>query len=87
MKVLPEKRKELLQTLSSIGEVLRNECGFQDTSVYQNIESENELLFLEEWLTQKDADAHLVSDIFTVLIGAGSLLLQPLEIVIHGTDQ
>jgi len=87
MKAWPVKRKELVQTLSSIVDQVRKEGGNLKAGVYQSIEDENELLLIEEWSNRKDADAHLDSDIFTVLRGAGSLMLQTPEIVIHAVDQ
>jgi quinol monooxygenase YgiN len=87
MRVLPEKRKELLQTLSSIVQQVRNESGCRRAVVFQNVEDDNELLLIEEWTSQKDSDAHLDSDLFTVLRGAGGLMLQPPEIVINAVDQ
>ena len=50
---------------------------------YQDVESENDFLVVGEWATQKDLDDHLRSDIFTVLLGAGILMVRPPEIVIH----
>jgi quinol monooxygenase YgiN len=38
---------------------------------------------VEEWATQQDSDDHLQSDIFKVLMGAGSLMRRPLEIAMH----
>ena len=87
MKVMPAKRQELLMTLHSIVDQVQNENGYLEAGIYQGAEDENELLLIEEWSTQKDADAHLDSDIFTVLWGAGSLMLWPPEIVIHAVDQ
>ncbi len=82
MKVLPVKRRELLQTLSSIVEQVRNESGCRRAVFFQNVEDDNELLLIEEWSTQKDSDAHLDSDLFTILKGAGGLMSEPAEIVI-----
>jgi len=82
MKVLSAKQKELLQTLSSIAEQVRNESGCLKIIVFQNVEDDNELLILEEWSTQKDSDAHLDSELFTILKGAGGLMCQPPEIVV-----
>jgi quinol monooxygenase YgiN len=87
MKVLPVKRRELLQTLNSIAKQVRNESGCLKAVVFQNVEDDNELLLIEEWTSQKDSDAHLDSDLFTVLRGAGGLMLQPPEIVINAVDQ
>ena len=87
MKVLPIKRREILQTLSSIVEQVRNESGCLKAVVFQNVEDDNELLLKEEWSTEKESDAHLDSDIFTVLRGAGGLMHQSPEIVITAVDQ
>jgi len=81
--VRPEKRKELSQTLQSIMGQVRKESGCLHSGFYQDVENETEFLVLEEWATQKDSDDHLRSDIFTVLIGAGSLMHRPPEITIH----
>ena len=87
MKVLPVKRRELLLTLSSIVAQVRNENGCLNAVVFQNIEDDNELLMIEEWATPKDSDAHLASDLFTILKGAEGLMRQPPEIVITVADQ
>jgi quinol monooxygenase YgiN len=68
MKVRPEKCKELSQTFLSIVEKVRRESGCLHTSLYRNCENEEDFLIIEEWATQEDADEHLRSDIFTVII-------------------
>lgn len=83
IKVRPEKRKELSQTLHSIVRQVGNESGCRHAGFYQDVENENDIVVIEEWATQKDADGHLQSNIFTVLLGAGSLMSRPPEIVIH----
>ena len=83
IKVRPEKRKELSQTLLSIVEQVRKESGCMHAEFYQDVESETDFLVVEQWATPKDADDHLRSDLFTVLMGAGSLMRRPPEIVIH----
>jgi quinol monooxygenase YgiN len=87
MKVLPDKRRELLQTLSSIAQQIRNERGCRRAVFFQNVEDDNELLLIEEWSSQKDSDAHLDSDLFTILRGTRVLMRQPPEIVITAVDQ
>lgn len=87
MMVRPEKQKELSQTLLSIVEKVRKESGCLHSGFYQDVENENYFTVIEEWETQKDADDHLQSNIFTVLKGAGSLMRQPPEIVIHTVDR
>jgi quinol monooxygenase YgiN len=86
MKVKPEKRKELSQTLHSIVEKMRKESGCVHAGLYQDVENENDVFVIEEWETQEDSDNHLRSDIFTVLIGAKSLLRRPPEIMIHAVS-
>jgi quinol monooxygenase YgiN len=81
--VRPEKRKELSQTLQSIVEQVRKESGCLHARFYQEVESETDFLVVEEWATQKDSEDHLRSDIFTVLLGSGSLMRRPPEIVIR----
>ena len=83
----PEKRKELSQTLLSIVEQLRKESGCLDAGFYRNGENEEDFLVVEEWATQQDSDDHLRSDLFTVLMGAGTLMRRPPEIVIHTVDR
>jgi quinol monooxygenase YgiN len=85
--VKPEKRKELSQTLHSIVGQLRKESGCLHAGFYQSVENEKDFLVVEEWATQKDSDEHLRSDIFTVLLGAGSLMCRPPEIVIHPVNR
>jgi quinol monooxygenase YgiN len=86
MMVRPEKRKELSQTLRSIVAHVRKESGCLHSGFYQNIEDENQFLFIEEWLSQDDFAAHSQSDLFTVIKGTESLLQRPLEIVTHTVD-
>jgi len=83
LEVRPEKRKELSQTLLSIVEQLRKESGCLRAGFYRNAENEDDFLVVEEWATQKDWDEHRRSDIFTVLMGAGTLMRRPPDIVIH----
>jgi quinol monooxygenase YgiN len=86
MRVRPEKRKELSQTLLSIVEQVRKEHGCLHAGFYQDGENETDFLVVEEWETRKDSDDHLRSDLFAVLLGAGSLMRRPPDIVIHTVD-
>jgi hypothetical protein len=38
---------------------------------------------IQAWTSQQDSDDHMQSDIFAVLLGAGTLMHRPPEIVIH----
>jgi len=87
MNVRPEKRKELRQTIRSILQEVRKENGCVDSNFYRNAENENDFVLVETWETRKILDDHLRSDIFTVMMGAASLLSRPPEIMIHTVSQ
>jgi len=77
MNVLPEKQKELVQTLLSIMGSMEKETGCLSYALFGNIEDKNLLNLLEEWQTRKDLDHHLRSQMFGVLLGTKSLLYEP----------
>ena len=83
MRVLPEKRKELGQTLHSIVLQMKEESGCLESSFYQNAENENDFLIVEFWENRDALDDHLQSVRFTVLMGVRSLLTRPAEIILH----
>jgi quinol monooxygenase YgiN len=83
MRVPPEKRKELSQTIVSMIDSLRTEKGCLRFDFCQCIENENELRILEEWDTRENLDSHLKSDRFRVLRGAMNLLREPYEMMFH----
>jgi len=80
MKVLLQKRKELLQTVEALIQRTRKQNGCISCHFYQDIENENAFNLVEEWKTQVDLDNHLGSDHFGVLLGAMNLLSEPTEI-------
>jgi quinol monooxygenase YgiN len=59
MNVLPEKQKELVQTLLSMVESMEKEAGCLSYALFCNMEDKNLLNLLEEWQTRKDLDQHL----------------------------
>jgi quinol monooxygenase YgiN len=79
MNVLPEKRKELLQTVRALTSLTRKEDGCIRYHFYQDIEDENAFGLVAEWQTKRDLDNHLRSDRFGVLLGAMDLLCEPPE--------
>ena len=85
--MLPEKRRELAQTLLSIVEKVSKEKGCLQASVYQDCEDENKILVAEEWATQEETDAYLESDLFKVVLGAACLMQRSPEIVIHTVNR
>ena len=50
---------------------------------YQNVDKETDFLVVEEWASRKDSDDHLQSNIFAVVLGAGTLMRRPPEIMIR----
>jgi quinol monooxygenase YgiN len=83
MKVLPEKRMELSQTIVSLIGFIRTEKGCRRCDFYQSVEDENELCFLEEWDTRENLMTHLKSERFMVFRGAMNLLKEPYEMMLH----
>jgi len=83
MKVLPEKRMELSQTIASLIGSIRMEKGCNRCDFSQSNEDENRLFLLEEWDTQENLMCRLKSRRFKVLRGAMSLLREPYEMIFH----
>ena len=83
MKVLPEKRMELSQTIVLLIGSIRTEKGCRRCDFCQSIEDENRLFLLEEWDTRVNLMNHLKSRRFKVLRGAMNLLREPYEIMFH----
>ncbi len=77
MNVLPEKQKELVQTLLSMIGSMEKEAGCLSYALFYSIEDKTLLKFLAEWQTRKDLDHHFRSELFGVLLGTRSLLNQP----------
>ena len=82
MNVLPEKRKELVQTLLSMIEPMGKEAGCLSYAVSCDIEDKNRFNLLGEWETRQHLDHHMRADRFGVLLGTKSLLCEPLKIQI-----
>ena len=80
MTVPPEKRKEVLQTLTAILGPIRREHGCISCNCYVDVEAENNLYFRTLWKNSEELDIHLKSSHFGVLIGAMKLLNKEPEI-------
>jgi quinol monooxygenase YgiN len=59
MNVLPEKQKELVQTILSMIGPMEKEAGCLSCALFCNVEDKNLLNLFEEWQTRKDLDRHL----------------------------
>ena len=82
IRVLPKKRKELLQTIEALVAQVRNETGCMNGTFCQDVENDKAFLLLTEWRSRKDLENHIRSDRFSILLGASSLLEQPLAMKI-----
>ena len=87
MNVLPEKQKELVQTLLSMIGPMEKEAGCLSYALSCDIEDKNLLNLLEEWQTRKDLNHHFRSELFGVLLGTRSLLTEPHGIHIYTIRQ
>ena len=76
MHVLPEKQKEVVQTLQSLMAPMKNEEGCLSYALLCDIKDKNMLCVLEEWENRELLDLHFKSDIFGILLGIKSLLKQ-----------
>ena len=83
MNALPEKRKEVFQTLLSMIEVLRQEKGCRSCQIFQDIEDENVFSVVQKWEAREDLEHHMRSDLFSVLFGTNILLKEQQDIQIH----
>jgi quinol monooxygenase YgiN len=83
MNVLPEKQKEVMQTLLSMIEPAGKEKGCLSYDVFCDMEDNHVFSLIEEWETREDLDRHIRSERFGVLLGTKSLLTKPSEINIH----
>lgn len=86
LNVIPEKQKEVLQTLVSLISPLGNGSGCLSYRIFCDIEDKNVFNLISEWETRRDLDAHLKSEIFSVLLGTKSLLFEPMEIQIFAVS-
>jgi quinol monooxygenase YgiN len=87
MNVIPEKQKELVQTLVSMIASMEGEPGCLSYALYCNMEDRNRLNLLEEWQTRENFDHHLRSEMFGILLGTRSLLSEPHGIHIYTVHQ
>lgn len=83
MNVIPEKQKELMQTLLSMIESPEKKSGYLSSGIFCDIEDKNIFNMISEWETRQDLNRHMRYDRFSVLLGTKSLLCEPLQIQIY----
>ena len=82
MKARFGKSKEILQTLSGISSLVMLEKGCLRSHSYQDINDENNFFLIGEWETQQDLDKYLKSDLFSILLGIKTILVDAPEVKI-----
>lgn len=87
LNALPEKRKELMQTLVSIFEANGKEKGCLRYNILTDIHAPTVFNLIEEWSTREDLDRYIKSDRFSIILGTKSLLAGPMKIKIHSISQ
>ena len=83
MNALPEKQKEVMQTLLSMIDRAGQEEGCLSYEGFCDLEDDYVFSLIEEWATREDLNRHIRSEGFSVLLGAKSLLAEPVGIFIH----
>jgi quinol monooxygenase YgiN len=83
MNALPEKQKEVMQTLLTIIEPPKKKSGYLSYGIFCDIEDMNVFNLISEWKTRNHLEHYMKSDRFSVLLGVKSLLCEPLEIQIY----
>jgi len=86
MDVLPEKQKEVLQTLLSLIQPSGKDKGCLNYGIFCDIEDKNVFNLISEWETRQNIDHHMRSDSFSVLLGTKSLLREPMKIQIFSVS-
>jgi quinol monooxygenase YgiN len=79
MNVLPEKQKEVLQTLLLLIEPPGKATGCLRYGILNDVEDNNAFNLILEWETRQHLDQYMKSNKFSVLLGTKSLLCEPLE--------
>ena len=87
MNVLPQKQKEVLQTLLALLQQSEKEIGCLRYGIFSDIEEENVLNLISEWKTLDSLNQYMKSDCFSILLGLKSLLSEPLKMqILAGSD-
>jgi quinol monooxygenase YgiN len=74
IRVPPEKRTELFQTIGRLLDPIKNAKGCRTIDFYLDVTDENSTLLVSEWETEKDLNNYLNSNDFAVLRGAITVL-------------
>ena len=70
----PEKRKELLMTINSLLDPIRNQEGCRAYRFYGEATEQDSFMLMGEWETRNHWERHMHSEYFAVLLGSLELL-------------
>lgn len=82
MHALPEKQKEVLQTLLSMVESPEEEKGCLSYGISCDIQDNTVFNLISTWKTRQNLDQYMKSNRFSILLGIKSILYEPLKIQI-----
>lgn len=77
---LPQKRKEIIQTVRGLADQMAKADGCNHADFYQDLHDKDIFYLMEEWNTATDMENHKKSKSYAVLFGLEALLVESLEI-------
>ena len=80
MSVPPETRDEVLRTLRMVMGPTRAQLNCISCRIYQDVEDENLLSFIQEWESQEVLDEYIRSDDYRKILAVMELASEPPEI-------
>jgi quinol monooxygenase YgiN len=86
LNALPDKRRELEQTLLSMVTRIRKVVGCEEAEGYRDLKNENRFFVLSQWEFREKLDAYLRSDKFSALMGTRILLSAPPSVSIDAVS-
>ena len=87
VKVLAEKREDVLQILRMMMEPTRVQPGCMSLHSYQDIENETRLCLIEEWKSRSDLERHIRSDGYRKLIELMEMSADNPELLFHSISK
>lgn len=80
LKVVPEKRWDVLKTIHTIIGPTMVQAGCLHCGFYSSTQNDDELILLEKWESQVQLEIHIRSDEFRKIISAMETVIEPPEI-------
>lgn len=77
---LPQKRKEIEQTITGLADGMAKYEGCHNANLYQDMHDKDIFYLMEEWKTAVDLERYKKSKSYAVLFGLESLLVEALDI-------